>query len=149
MNDDLCLIADLSPSQTCTIPTECAVTSIHLDIPIIIDHSKELHIIELTVPFDLHADDAHKRKSNKYAPLVSDITKKGFKVSFYTIEIGSRGFINDRIKKQLKVIHILFNIKEYFKMFLRKLSKISVISSFVIYHAKKESTWTPHSVLFI
>ena len=119
------------------------------DIAITNDHAKELHIIELTVPFDLHADDAHRRKSNKYAPLVSDITENGFKVSFYAIEIGSRGFINDRNNKQLKAIHRLFNIKESYKVFVRKLSKISVISRFVIYHAKNEPTWTPHKVLII
>ena len=89
------------------------------------------------------------KSRKKYAPLVSDITENGFKVSFYAIEIGSRGFINDRNKKQLKVIHRLFNIKESFKVFVRKLSKISVISSFVIYHAKNEPTWTPHKVLTI
>ena len=79
----------------------------------------------------------------------SVIAGNGFKVSFYAMEIGSRGFINDRNKKQIKVIHRLFNIKESFKVFVRKLSKIYFISSFVIYRWKDEPTWTPHQVLTI
>ena len=140
---------DLPPSQTSTIPTECTVTNLRPDISIINESAKELYIIELTVPFDLYAEEAHQRKSNKYTPLVNDIIANGYKVTFFTLEIGSRGFINARNKSQLKSIHKLFNIKETFKSFLKKLSKISIISSFVIYHAKSEPTWAAHKVLTI
>ena len=141
--------ADLDPTTGTTIPLECAVTNLRPDITVQNKESKELCIIELSVPFEPYLDNAHTRKSDKYAPLVNDITDNGYTVSFYAIEIGSRGFINARNKSSLKSIHKTFKIQDSFKQFLNKVSKLAIISSFVIYHAKSEPTWTAHNVLKI
>ena len=73
-----------------------------------------------------------------------------YKVFFYAIEIGSRGFINARNKSSLKSKHKTFKIQHLFKqLFLHKVSKLAIISRFVIHHIKSKPTWAAHNVLKI
>jgi hypothetical protein len=54
---------------------------------------RKLAIVELTVPTEHNARDAHVRKTVKYVDLVRRAEESGWSVTFATIEICSRGFI--------------------------------------------------------
>ena len=81
-------------SKGTTIPTECSPTNLIPDLVIFWKNIKKVFILELTVPFEHGIDRAHQFKSNKYAPLVSDIQNNNYDVTYIAIEIGSRGFIS-------------------------------------------------------
>ncbi len=46
--------------------------------------------------------DTNNRKLNKYANLIADIESKNFKVNYYALEIGSRGYISPENWNRLK-----------------------------------------------
>ena len=70
-----------------------AVTNLRANITVQNKESKELCIINLSVPFEPYLDNAHTHKSDKYAPLINDITDNICNVFFYAFEIDSRDFM--------------------------------------------------------
>lgn len=132
-----------------TIPTECSPTNLIPDLCIFWKELRKLVILELSVPFETNISNAHSFKSNKYAPLISDIQGNDFEVSYFAIEIGSRGFISQENLARLKTFLSFVNKPVPFKLFRDNLSKLAVISSFVIYHAKHENTWNKCNILNI
>ena len=51
-------------------------------------------MMEMTVCYEMNFKDAQSRKEEKYMELVEEIEQKGFVVDLITVEVGSRGFIN-------------------------------------------------------
>ena len=102
---------------------------------------KKLLIIELSVPFEPNITKAHDYKVNKYTPLVNDILANGFDVTLLALEVGSRGYISCDNDKTLKFIHKSLFIQTPYRKFKSQVCKLSVISSFVIFHAKCEPIW--------
>ena len=98
-------------------------------------------LFELTVPFEPNADNAHSIKVQRYKELINDIKSKGIHVFYYAIDIGSRGYINkdniQRLKDLLKQVKFTGRIKDT----MTTISKISLLSSFVIFHSKFEEQW--------
>lgn len=124
-----------------TIPLECTTTNLIPDMTLFFPDKKELHIIELTVPFLTLLHEARTRKTNKYDAIVADVSRNGFKVTLSTIEVGSRGFINDdniiTIKSLLKVC----NCHRSFSTVKHNLSRLAILSSYSIFYARAEPTW--------
>ena len=134
-------------SKGTTIPTECSPTNLIPDLVIFWKNIKKVFILELTVPFEHGIDRAHQFKSNKYAPLVSDIQNNNYDVTYIAIEIGSRGFISRDNCHRLKQFLRAVSATSSFKDFRDKLSKLSVVASFIIYHAKEERSWDQCNLL--
>ena len=65
------------------------VTSERPDIVIVDRKSKNIHIFELTVPFETNIEKEHDYKKNKYAHLEQDI-----EAEVIAFEHGSRGYIS-------------------------------------------------------
>ena len=141
--------ADLDDHRGSTVPVEYAVTSLKPDICVLLTTNAKLIIIELSVSFELNIPKMHAYKVNKYTPLLNDIREKGNEVYFLALEVGSRGFISKDNEKTLKSIHSMLFIKTPFKKFKSDISKLAIISSFVIYHAKSEPQWDKHPLLQI
>ena len=124
-----------------TIPLECTQTNLIPDICILWKNIKKLLILELSVPFEMNIPNAHEYKSNKYAPLVTDIEANGYSVVYLPLEIGSRGHISPdnatRLKRLLKETGSPVRLKQ----FQKNLSKLSIVSSFVIYYSKNSNKW--------
>ena len=51
-------------------------------------------MVELTVCYETNFKDAQSRKEEKYMELAEEIEQKEFVVDLITVEVGSRGFIN-------------------------------------------------------
>jgi hypothetical protein len=86
-----------------TIPPALCVTNLKPDIVIVDEHTKTLHIYELTVPLSSNIDARHHEKTLKYTPFITDIT--GYKCTLNCFEISSTGFINTRNKSTLHGLH--------------------------------------------
>ena len=124
-----------------TIPPHILTTSQRPDLVIINEESKELTMVELTIPFETNLEAAHNRKVEKYNCLVHDIQEKGYTVSFYAVEVGVRGLVNrdnkQRIKQILKQSNSQIRPTEVFQT----VSKCAILSSFTIFYARKEQSW--------
>ena len=46
------------------------------------------------MPFETNIDDTHERQVERYLRLVSDIEETGNSVTYFPVEIGSRGYIS-------------------------------------------------------
>ena len=141
--------ADLDDHKGSTVPVEYAVTNLKPDICVFLTTNVKLIIIELSVSFEPNISKMHDYKVNKYTPLLNDIREKGLEVYFLALEVGSRGYISQDNEKTLKSIHSMLFVKIPFKKFKSDISKLAIISSFVIFHAKSEPQWDKHPLLQI
>ena len=128
-----------------TIPTDIATTNKRPDLVIIDRKSKNITLVELTVPFDTNVNQAHKRKLERYGNLMQDLMDSGYNASYIPVEIGSRGYISSENVERLKTVLNLNrrkdrNTKELNKT-IKNIKKISIVSSYVIFYSKFEKSW--------
>ena len=66
-----------------------------------------LAMIELTICFESNFNDAHRRKTLKYAELLEEVEHSKYCGTLITIEVGSRGLLNmeglDHLQKFLGI----------------------------------------------
>ena len=79
-----------------TTPHDILITKLKPDIVLVNEDDQEIIIVELTIPFEINIIDAHSRKVDKYSDTVQAIESNNFKVKFFAIEVGSRGYINKK-----------------------------------------------------
>ena len=126
-----------------TVPVSCIATNQIPDLCIYSEENgeKSLTVIELTISFELNIQNAHQRKTEKYSSLISDLKDNNVNTRFIALEIGSRGYVSDDNSKRLKEILKIAKCKSSFKNFRDTISKLAIVSSYVIYHAKDEPAW--------
>ena len=133
-----------------TIPSHIFPTELRPDL-VAIDTSTSpstVFVYELTCPFEgTNMDNAHDYKEEKYADLVRDIEDRGFSCVLVCFEIGSRGVMTRRV--QLALCSLLLKITKLKtpSKFMKYLSKLSLLSSYSIFHARKSPQWTDPPVL--
>ena len=133
-----------------TVPINYAVTNLIPDLCLYYEdeNGKNITILELTVPFELNIENSHSRKTNKYAALISDLNSNGVKTTFISLEIGSRGYISaENMKNLKKIFELKSNSDISFKDFRNSISKIAIVSSFVIFNAKNDPSWDDYPTL--
>ena len=87
-------------------PGVIAKTGMRPDIVLCSPSTKQLILIELTVPYESRMDEAHIFKSEKYADLTNSFKKEGFKSKIFAIEVGARGFVSSSVCHLLKQLSI-------------------------------------------
>lgn len=83
-----------------------ATTSLRQDIIITSETSKQLIMLELTMPWEECVEEANKRKHAKYQELVEECRDKGWKTVYEPIEVGCRGFAGRSLCKVLTQLSI-------------------------------------------
>ena len=140
------LYSDLAGFQTPnggSIPPHVLVTPLRPDIFLVNENSREVVLFELTCPFERNIDRMHAHKEDKYAPLVADLSRN-FKVFNFSVEIAARGMVSKQNKARLKSFALRCSdvgSKET-RNFITACSKASLLSSFSIFHARNEPSWT-------
>ena len=127
-----------------SIPPEIIVTSQRPDL-VILDKRKtqtEIHLVELTVPFDTieGIERARERKSERYAALASDIREQGLKCHLHTLEIGTRGYISPRNRGTITHLCKIAGERKV-KEVLSNCSKQALLGSKAIYNARNSPDW--------
>jgi hypothetical protein len=87
-------------------PTNIAITNSRPDIVLWSEASKQVVIIELTVPWEDRLEEAHERKLSKYQQLVDDCRMNGWKSWCLPVEVGCRGFIGKSLWQALRLLGI-------------------------------------------
>ena len=73
-------------------PSRITSTRLRPDMIIVSDSTKQLIILELTVPWEERMDEANERKRAKYQELVEECRRQGWKTRCEPLEVGCRGF---------------------------------------------------------
>ena len=116
------------------------VTELKPDIVIVDERKKTVDIFELTVPFEGNIKARNMMKSNKYAHFATDITTHKAKITAF--EVGSRGYLTSENEQRLKQICSFCEKGTSSKDFLENISKLAITSSYLIYTARKQPTWS-------
>ena len=74
------------------VPPHIMETTLRPDMLLISERSKQLGIVELTVPREDRVEVSAELKKMRYSPLEEAARRKGWKVRMWTIEVGCRGF---------------------------------------------------------
>ena len=119
-----------------TVPPHILVTAQKPDIFIFSELSEEVFVFELTCPWDSNISRSHTYKSEKYAPLIADLSQR-FIVSFFSIEVSARGQVTKDNKSRLKafVFKCCTSVRGVQKDIVR------VSSSYFIFAARGEPSW--------
>ena len=125
-----------------TVPPDILPTAERPDLVIVDDDHKSVLIGELTVPFESNTKSARQRKMEKYASLVHDIISGGFSCKLICFEIGSRGLITKENKRQLTCIFKSVNTSSKLQTHFHSIAKIAILTSYAIYNARNQPTWT-------
>ena len=74
------------------VPPEVAITNMRPDIIITSKSSKQMIMVELTVPTEERIEISGELKRSKYNPIVEEGKQNGWGVSIWPVEVGCRGF---------------------------------------------------------
>ena len=131
-----------------SIPPDIIVTNLRPDICIVNETSNEVILFELTCPWDRNIDRSHTFKEEKYSPLVADLSRR-FKTYQFSVEISVRGQVTRDNKAHLKAFtyRVCADPKAVFKSIIQVCSRISLLSSFSIFSARNEPSWTDPSFI--
>ena len=136
------LLVDLPDSMTSfTIPPNIMATELRPDISIINRQNKEMTLVELTVCWDRSSTAAEARKSNKYAPLVSELGELGWNAKLLTIEIGCRGYTTNENAMKLKQ---LIKSKAERTKLLIQVNQDAITTSYIIYINRNNKDFRPN-----
>ena len=133
-----------------TIPPHILVTPLRPDIFIFSKVSEEVIIFELTCPWDANIDRSHAYKTEKYASLVTDLSRSHV-VSFFPVEVSARGQVTKSNQSRLKsfLLKCCVNPASLVKGLVRVSSKAALLSSYSIFLVRREPTWEDPAPLFI
>ena len=60
---------------------------------------KIVYLVELTVPHEDNIDAAKDRKDERYEDLVKECEEAGWSAAHFSVEVGCRGFVGERLRK--------------------------------------------------
>ena len=122
-----------------SIPPELYVTALKPDIVILDDHTKKIHIFELTCPGEKYIETRHIKKSNKYAHFHTDITEYSCIVNCF--EVSSKGFLTKRNHTTLNTLNHFMKPDIKKTQFKSNISTISLTASPHIFLCRNEPTF--------
>ena len=133
-----------------TIPPHILVTALRPDIVIFSETSQEIVLFELTCPWDSNIVRSHDFKSEKYAPLVADLSGNRI-VHFFSVEVSARGQVTKENQSRLKSFFFKTcnGAARVSKSLIRICSKAALLSSYAIFSARREPTWEDPPPLII
>ena len=100
--------------------------------------AKRVVIVELTVPFEVRVLERHEYKTAKYEDLCQDLRRAGFKVDFFAVEVGARGFAASSL---LAFVRWMGGAATCRRSVLQKLTKAAEDSSYWIWCQRNTSLW--------
>lgn len=74
------------------IPPHITQSTLRPDIILVSEATKQLILLELTVPWEERMEEAQERKREKYQELVEQCRANGWRTRCMPVEVGSRGF---------------------------------------------------------
>ncbi|XP_038154112.1 uncharacterized protein LOC119791846 [Cyprinodon tularosa] len=104
MAQDWELMADLG--KQLKFPENVAITSLRPDVVLTSATSKQVVLLELTVPWEDRIEEANERKRAKYSDLVEQCRLNGWRARCEPIEVGCRGFAGQSLCRVYSMLGI-------------------------------------------
>ena len=98
------LLVDLE--KQLKFPNDIAATTLRPDIVLVSDSTKQVVLLELTVPWEDRLEEALKRKLFKYTGLVNSCQQAGWRARCLPVEVGCRGFAARSLARALSTMDI-------------------------------------------
>ena len=132
------------------IPPNVLVTNLKPDLFILNEADRVVILVELTCPWDHNVERSHEYKQEKYSPLVADLSRS-YRTKYYPVEVSVRGQVTKKNKARFKLMiyECCIDPRKNFKSLIANCSKLSLLSSFSIFSARKEPTWTSPGLLTV
>ena len=140
----------LTASHGGVIPPHILVTALRPDLCIVDEVQKVIIVFELTCPWDSNIARSHSYKEEKYAPLIADL-ERNFKVFNFSIEVSARGQITKENRSRIKALvwRCCRQPKGLVKRVSELMSKAALLTSFSLFSARKEPTWSSPGPLVV
>ncbi|KAJ7995782.1 hypothetical protein DPEC_G00248160 [Dallia pectoralis] len=87
-------------------PEKIAVTSLRPDIVLWSQTTRQVALIELTVPWEERIEEAHERKLGKYHSLISESQQGGWRAWNLPVEVGCKGFPGQSLWRALGMLGV-------------------------------------------
>uniref|UniRef100_A0A1B6G7S5 Reverse transcriptase domain-containing protein n=2 Tax=Cuerna arida TaxID=1464854 RepID=A0A1B6G7S5_9HEMI len=111
-------------------PPELYITSQCPDILAFSVESKQVLLIELTVPWEENMPNQHLEKTRRYEEIVLGLRMRGFRTHFFAVEIGARGLPGKSMHHLLKSLGLS---RKHRNTFIERMSKTATEASFIIW----------------
>ena len=139
---------DFSSSDS-TIPSHVLPTSLRPDLVLLFPNRK-IDILELTIPFETNISSVRLRKSNRYASLLTDLRLSAYQAKFFSLEVGSRGFLSPSNFETLLSLSLLPSKSPVTARRLRSdLSRLATLCSYAIFRSRSDPSWLTPPLLTI
>ena len=129
--------------QKSTFPREIIITNLRPDIVLWSRSTRQVILVELTIPWETRLEEAHEIKLAKYLQLIEDIQQKKWKAWNFPIEIGCRGFASQTLWRAMRFLGIIGPTR---KSLIANAGKRAEEASCWLWR-KREEQWTCQSVL--
>ena len=120
------------------IPAYVAETNLRPDIIVLSTETKQMAIIELTVPTEERVEIAGELKRSKYEILSSEGMKNGWRVKCWAVEVGCRGFPAVSMSRLFKELGMKGSER---KKVTEKLGNIAEEASRSLWKASHHKNW--------
>ena len=124
-----------------TIPPDILVTTSRPDLVLLNRSEKKISVLELTCSFERNIQAANARKTLRYTQLKLDLEDAGYTCTLLPFEVGSRGYVTTSNRANLIHTFVSNNIQTNALKCIKKLSKLSLLCSFSIFHAYTQPSW--------
>ncbi|KAK0144687.1 hypothetical protein N1851_016943 [Merluccius polli] len=89
-----------------TVPHTIAVTTLRPDLVLLSESTRQVVLLELTVPWEDRMEEVFERKRAKYEELVRECRRNSWKTRCNPIEVGCRGFAGQSLCRALRLLGI-------------------------------------------
>ena len=120
------------------IPESIAITDLRPDIIVVSKETKQVAIIELTVPTEERIEMAGELKQSKYEVLSSEGKKNGWRVRCWAVEVGCRGFPAVSMSRLLKELGVAGRER---RQGMEKLGRVAEEASRSLWKASHHKSW--------
>ena len=120
------------------IPIGVTMTNLRPDIIVVSGKTKQMGIIELTVPIEDRIEVSGEIKKEKYQRIVNEGKQNGWRVTCWAVEIGCRGFPALSLSNCLKNFGFLGKER---KNAIEKLSRTTEEASRSVWRASHYKKW--------
>ncbi|XP_038131552.1 uncharacterized protein LOC119776958 [Cyprinodon tularosa] len=87
-------------------PEHIVRTLLRPDLVLTSDSTKQVVLLELTVPWEDRMEEAHERKRAKYLELIEACRCRGWRARCEPIEVGCRGFLSQTVHRAFRLLGI-------------------------------------------
>ena len=132
------------------IPPHMHVTNLRPDLFVVSESAKVAVLLELTCPWDGNIVRSHEFKREKYASLVNDLSHV-FTVFYFPIEVSVRGQVSkgNRMRFKSFLFRCCQDPRKTHAAMMKSASRSALLSSFSIFCARKEPTWSSPGLLTV